>query len=56
MQQLNEKQALEIIKAILDLSTQKGVFSKIEESYTAIQAYNILAEKLKDDENNAAAN
>lgn len=56
MQQLNEKQALEIIKAILDLSTQKGVFSKIEESFTAIQAYNIIAEKLKEDENDAVTN
>ena len=28
---MNEKQALEVIKAILDLATSKGVFSKIDE-------------------------
>ena len=47
---MNEKQALEIIKAILDLATSKGVFSKIDESFTAIQAYNTIAEKLKDEQ------
>jgi hypothetical protein len=46
---MNEKQALEIIKAILDLATQKGVFSKIDESFTAIQAFNTIAEKFKDE-------
>jgi hypothetical protein len=47
--QMNEKQALEIIKAILDLATSKGVFSKIDESFTAIQAFNTIAEKFKDE-------
>jgi hypothetical protein len=46
---MNEKQALEIIKAILDLATSKGVFSKIDESFTAIQAFNTIAEKFKDE-------
>ena len=53
---MNEKQALEIIKAILDLATSKGVFSKIDESFTAIQAYNTIAEKLKDEQNDAVNN
>lgn len=47
---MNEKQALEIIKAILDLATSKGVFSKIDESFTAIQAFNVIAEKLKNEQ------
>ncbi len=46
---MNEKQALEVIKAILDLATQKGVFTKIDESFTAIQAFNIIAEKFKEE-------
>ncbi len=53
---MNEKQALEIIKAILDLATSKGVFSKIDESFTAIQAFNKIAEKLKDEQNDAVNN
>jgi hypothetical protein len=47
---MNEKQALEVIKVILDLATSKGVFSKIDESLTAIQAFNVIAEKFKDEQ------
>jgi aspartate/methionine/tyrosine aminotransferase len=50
---MNEKQALEIIKAILDLATQKGIFVKMDEAYTAITAFNIVAEKFKDEQDNA---
>lgn len=46
---MNEKQALEIIKAILDVATSKGIFSKIDDSFTAIQAFNVIAEKFKDE-------
>ena len=46
---MNEKQALEVIKAILDLATQNGVFTKIDESFTAIQAFNKIAEKFKEE-------
>lgn len=53
---MNEKQALEVIRAILDLATSKGVFVKIDESFTAIQAFNIIAEKFKDDKSNADTN
>ena len=53
---MNEKQALEVIRAILDLATSKGVFSKIDESFTAIQAFNIIAEKFKDEQDNAISN
>lgn len=51
---MNEKQALEIIKAILDLATSKGVFSKIDESFTAIQAFNTIAEKFKNEQDQDA--
>jgi hypothetical protein len=46
---MNEKQALEIIKAILDLGVQKGIFVKMDEAFTAIQAFNTIAEKFKDE-------
>lgn len=53
---MNEKQALTIIKSILDLSIQKGIFVKMDEAFTAIQAFNIIAEKFKDEQDNAATN
>lgn len=53
---MNPKQALEIIKAILDLSTQKGIFVKMDEAYTAITAFNIISEKIKDQKDNAESN
>jgi hypothetical protein len=46
---MNEKQALEVIKAILDLGVQKGIFIKMDEAYTAITAFNIISEKFKDE-------
>jgi hypothetical protein len=46
---MNEKQALEVIKAILDLGVQKGIFIKMDEAYTAITAYNVISEKFKDE-------
>jgi len=46
---MNEKQALEVIKAILDLGVQKGIFIKMDEAYTAITAFNLISEKFKDE-------
>lgn len=53
---MNEKQALEVIKAILDLATSKGLFTKIDESFTVIEAFNKIAEKFKDEQDNAKSN
>lgn len=47
---MNEKQALEVLKAALDLSTSKGVFSTLDQSATVISAYNIIASKFQKDE------
>ena len=47
---MNEKQALEIIRAILDLGVQKGIFVKMDEAYTAITAFNLISEKFKDEQ------
>lgn len=46
---MNEKQALEIIKAVLDQATLKGVFQNIDSSAAAIQAFKIIADKLNKD-------
>ena len=54
---MNEKQALEIIKAALDQATQKGVFQNLDSSFAVIQAFNVLSEKLiKKDETDAVSN
>ena len=54
MNQMNEKQALDVIKAALDLATQKGVFSRLDESFAVIQAFNVVSEKIvKKDESDA---
>lgn len=47
---MNEKQALEVLKAALDLSTSKGVFATLDQSATVINAYNIIAAKFQKDE------
>ena len=43
---MNEKQALDVIKAALDLATQKGVFPNLDSSFAVIQAFNVISEKL----------
>ena len=45
---MNEKQALEVIKAALDLATSKGVWSNLNDCSTIIQAFNVIAKKLDD--------
>ena len=52
---MNEKQALEVLKAALDLATSKGVFTNLNDCNTIIQAFNVIAKKYedaKDDGNN----
>lgn len=53
---MNEKQALEIVKAALDLGTQKGNFQNLNEAYTIIQAFDVIAKHFKKDETDNAAN
>jgi hypothetical protein len=49
---MNEKQALEIVKAALDLGVQKGNFANLNETYTIIQAFDVIAKHFnKKDEN-----
>ena len=53
---MNEKQALAIIKAILDKAVEKGLFSKMDDAYTAIGAFNLIASKFENEQDNAVAN
>jgi hypothetical protein len=47
---MKEKQALEILKAALDLATSKGVFTNLNDSFAVIQAFNFVSEKLTAEE------
>ena len=50
---MKEKQALEILKAALDLATSKGVFTNLNDSFAVIQAFNLVSEKLITEESEA---
>lgn len=44
---MNEKQAIEIIKAALDQANSEGVFKNLDAAYTVVQAYNKLFEMIQ---------
>lgn len=47
---MTEKQAIEVVKQIIDLAIQRGNFQNAETVAVALEAYRVLAEKLKDDQ------
>lgn len=49
MQKLTEKQALDIIKAILDKSVKEGIFNSLNDVYTVVAAFDIIAKKVIDE-------
>jgi hypothetical protein len=49
MQQLTEKQALEIIKATLDKSVKEGIFGSLNDVYTVVAAFDVIAKKVIDE-------
>jgi hypothetical protein len=51
MQQLTEKQALEIIKATLDKSVKEGIFTSLNDVYTVVAAFDVIAKKVIDESN-----
>jgi hypothetical protein len=51
MQQLTEKQALEIIKATLDKAVKEGIFSSLNDVYTVVAAFDVIAKKVIDESN-----
>jgi hypothetical protein len=46
MQQLTDKQALEIIKSTLDKATKEGIFSTLNDVYTVVAAFDVIAKKV----------
>jgi hypothetical protein len=55
MNQMTEKQSLEILKSALDLSTSKGVFQNLDSTFAVVQAFNVISEKLLKKEDDVAA-
>jgi hypothetical protein len=55
MEKMTTKQALEIIKLVLDQATEKGVFKNINDSFAVINAFNTISEKIISDESNAVS-
>ena len=53
---MNEKQAMEVLKAALDLATSKGVFLNLNDCNAIIQAFNTIAKKIEDAKDNTDAN
>ena len=49
MQQLSEKQALEIIKATLDKAVKEGIFNSLNDVYTVVAAFDVIAKKVIDE-------
>ena len=45
---MDKKQALEILKQILDAASKSGLFENMDASFTAAQAFNILANAIKE--------
>lgn len=56
---MNEKQAINVVKAALDLGVAKGIFQNLNETFAVTQAFDILAkhfEEKKDGSEIHAAN
>ena len=51
MQKLTEKQALDIIKATLDKCVKEGIFSSLNNVYTVVAAFDVIAKKVIDESN-----
>ena len=50
------KQAVMVLKSVLDNATQKGVFQNMDASFTAASAFNIISNKLINQNNDIIAN
>ena len=46
MQKLTDQQALELIKITLDKATKGGLFENINDIYTIVMAFDIIAKKI----------
>lgn len=50
---MKNEQALQILKEVLDAATKAGVFSNIDATYTAANAFNLISNLIKEVEKNA---
>jgi hypothetical protein len=50
---MDTKQALAILKQILDAASKSGLFENLTAAMTAADAYNAIAREILKDENNA---
>lgn len=46
---MDKKQALQILKQILDAASKSGLFENIESSMTAANAFNVIATEINKD-------
>lgn len=57
---MNEKRALEVIKAALDLGVAKGNYANLNETLAVIESWNVIAkhfsEEIKKDESSNDSN
>jgi hypothetical protein len=51
MQKLTDKQALDIVKATLDKSVKKGICGSLNDVYTVVAAFDVIAKKVIDESN-----
>ena len=51
MQKLTEKQALDIVKATLDKAVKEGIFGSLNDGYTVVAAFDVIAKKVIDESN-----
>jgi hypothetical protein len=49
---MDKKQALEIVKQVLDAASKSGLFPNLDASVTAANAYNVLHAEINKPENN----
>jgi hypothetical protein len=49
MQQLTEKQGLDILKATLDKAVKEGIFNSLNDVYTVVAAFDVIAKKVIDE-------
>lgn len=52
MQQLTKKEALDIIKGNLDKAVKAGVYSSLNEVFTIVAAFDVIAKKVIDEKPN----
>jgi hypothetical protein len=52
MQKLSKKEALDIIKYNLDKAVKEGIFSSLNEVYTIVAAFDVIAKKTIDESPN----